>query len=108
VADIVRAKRNVVWGVLWRVNDKEAKILDRREGVAIGSYAKVRIAVQMSARSKAHTNAWTYIVPEKRRTGSGLSTNKEYAGYLLRGAKEHKLPKHYVGKLKALWEAARQ
>ncbi len=97
VADIPRAPDAEVWGVLWRVTEAHAAVLDRYEGVARGQYRRAIVRVE-PARGEA-VEAFAYVI---RDPGEEGPPTEAYRALLLTGAIEHGLPRAWVRRLEAL------
>ena len=82
---------DVVWGVLFAVSWAEKPALDAAEGLGIGYFEKeVRIVTD-----DGECRALTYHANPDR-TDSTLRPRDWYKDYVVRGAREHGLPSHYV------------
>jgi cation transport regulator ChaC len=96
VANLVSDESAATYGVLHLISSEEFDRLDRTEGVHNGFYR--RLAVVVTDRDGAATDAWTYVstygVP-------GRKPSSRYIGLLLEGAREHELPEAYLGALGA-------
>lgn len=108
VADSVPNKRGVVWGVVWRLVPDDVKELDNREGAKAAKPKYVRRPVSVCRNDNGKMlSCETYFVVDNEREEQEVPSTKQYVGYLLDGAQEHKLPRHYVAKLRQLWQTAR-
>src|SRR5688572_20444348 len=97
VADAVPAKRAVVWGVVWRLTREDVDRLDRREGAKAASPKYIRRAVSVHGFDNSQEmTCESYFVKEDQREEQEVPSTKTYVGYLLDGAREHKLPRHYI------------
>ena len=82
---------DVVWGVLFAVSWAEKPALDAAEGLGIGYFEKeVRIVTD-----DGECRALTYHANPDR-IDSTLRPRDWYKDYVVRGAREHGLPSHYV------------
>ena len=82
---------DVVWGVLFAVSWAEKPALDAAEGLGIGYFEKeVRIITD-----DGECRALTYHANPDR-IDSTLRPRDWYKDYVVRGAREHRLPSHYV------------
>ena len=107
VADAVPTKRAVVWGVVWRLTCKDVDRLDKREGAKAAQPKYVRRAVSVCRFDGGEgLPCETYFVVDNQREKQEVPSTKKYVGYLLDGARKHKLPRHYITKLRTLWKAA--
>ena len=91
VADVVRARGESVWGVLYDVPSGEMAALDRKEGVAAMAYERKRVLVTTTAGTRVR--AVTYSVIEKE---PGQTPSDYYLELILTGARERSLPEEYV------------
>ncbi|HEX6458542.1 MAG TPA: gamma-glutamylcyclotransferase family protein [Thermoleophilaceae bacterium] len=94
-ADIVRARGESVWGVLWELPFGAAE-LDRKE--AAGD-AYRRRAVEVLHAGEAVT-AMAYEVIEKE--PEEVPPRPEYLDLMLAGAREHGLPEAWLARLQAI------
>ncbi len=91
VADVVRARGETVWGVLYNVPSGEMAALDRKEGVAAMAYERKRVTVAPAVGPRVR--AVTYTVIDKE---PGQTPGEHYLGLILTGAREWALPEAYV------------
>jgi len=98
VADVVPARHELVWGVLWKVTSQHLESLDHHEGVAAGAYRRESVRVAMSAQSPRKWDAVTYRVCQPVTPGAPPAA---YLAVMLEGAREHALPAAYVAGLAA-------
>ncbi len=89
-----------VHGVAYQISNRDARHLDRTEGVHRGYYK--RIAVEL-VTGDATLDAFTYASPHGR---PDRKPSPRYMGLILRGARHHGLPAHYVTWLESLDLAA--
>ena len=92
--DIVPARGEEVWGVLYEVPDGALDRLDAKEGEG---WAYRRIAVRVEADGAGPREAEAYEVVHKE--PHELPPTPEYAALLARGARERGLPEAYLGRL---------
>jgi AIG2-like family len=95
-----------VWGVLYEVPDylihretakaRNRKSFDQIEGE--GANYK-RETIQIRRQNGDIANALTYTVKNPK---TGLKTNIEYVGHIVRGLRDHKVPDAYIAKVKAI------
>ena len=97
VADVVRARGETVWGVLYDVPSGEMAALDRKEGVASRAYERKRVMVATAAGPRVR--AVTYSVIDKE---PGQTPSEHYLGLILAGAREWALPEAYVQMLEGM------
>jgi gamma-glutamylcyclotransferase len=86
---------DLVWGVLYEIQDTDLPHLDRGEG---SGYGRSRITVRIDG---SNSNAWIYIAKEPIETGR-LFPYPWYKRFLVEGAREHRLPVEYITFLQAL------
>jgi len=105
VADALPAPGENVWGVLWELTFRDLARLDKREGVP-GAYERATKDVWLQQiNGEAAVTAEVYFVSrkEKKRWAQAapaeLKPNAAYKSLLLNGARQHGLPKEYVGKV---------
>ena len=85
---------DAVWGVLFRIADRERAALDRAEGLGIG-YIETIVPVVTAAGS---CHAVTYQA-KAGQTDAALRPFAWYKAHVLRGAREHGLPADCVAAL---------
>jgi hypothetical protein len=105
-SDIVRKAGGKVWGVLYEVPDylihretaeaRKRKSFDQIEGE--GTNYK-RETIQVRRKNGDIASALTYTV---RNPKTGLKTNIDYVGHIVRGLRDHKAPDEYIAKVKAI------
>jgi gamma-glutamylcyclotransferase len=105
-SDIVRKAGDKVWGVLYEVPDylihretakiRKRKSFDQIEGE--GTNYK-REAIQIRRQNGDIATALTYTVNNPK---TGLKTNIDYVGHIVRGLRDHKVPDEYIAKVKAI------
>ena len=92
--DIVSSKESdVVWGRVYRIDDKDKECLDRYEGLGYG-YAEKNVTVELD--SGTTIRAVTYYATVKDPT---LQPYTWYITHVLVGAKESCLPPDYIKKI---------
>ena len=84
--------RDSVWGVLFALKASEKHALDRAEGLGNG-YVERRVAIILGEEG---TRAVTYIATDKR---PSLKPYHWYKALVVAGAREHRLPQHYIRRL---------
>ena len=101
VADVVEAKGERVWGVVFRPNQGQWGALDRKEGVSSGAYKRHEVSVQydkeIPGKDPLHA-CTTYVVVKKE--GSLQVPDPEYLKTIEAGGKEHGLPQEFLDHLK--------
>ena len=86
-----------VWGLAYQLTAPEFDRLDRSEGVPHGAY--LRAPVSLILPGGETLAAFSY---RSERGVPGRKPSRRYLGLLLRGARHHGLPQHYVERLRAL------
>lgn len=89
---------NVVWGVLFVIDQNEKSLLDKAEG--LGSGYDEKILTFYDTAGNEHL-AQIYIADEKQ-TNSSLKPYDWYREYILSGAKQNGLPDSYIELLENL------
>ena len=97
-ANIIPDPAATVWGVLYQIDAADLDHIDLTEGVLIGNYARIEIAVQPPGAASA-IGAFT-LVSERR--DPRLQPSTRYMGLLISGAEEHGLPADYVAFLRSI------
>jgi gamma-glutamylcyclotransferase (GGCT)/AIG2-like uncharacterized protein YtfP len=82
---------SAVWGVVWRMAERELPILDRYEA----NYH--RIDVRPVADGEP-IGAVSYVVRPDRRTDQGRPVSA-YLAHMVQGAREHRLPAEWIDSL---------
>jgi hypothetical protein len=80
-----------VHGVAYRITRRDARHLDRTEGVHRGYYR--RTAVELVTEEAGRLAGFTYVSPHGR---PGRKPSARYLGILLRGARHHGLPEAWL------------
>ena len=96
VADVVPAKGQEVWGVLYELDAGDLVALDRKEGVP---NAYTRAYVDIAPVSGETARALIYTVVDKATTEA---PSREYLGIMLKGARERDLPADYLAMLERI------
>ncbi len=84
-----------VWGVVYRLRCIEKPFLDRYETLGMG-YDQLQVDVVIADSSFV---AWMYVARQEA-IDSSLLPYSWYLNYIIRGAREHRLPRAYVDALK--------
>ena len=100
VADIVEAKGERVWGVVFRPNQGQWGALDRKEGVSSGAYKRHEVLVQYDKETpgKDPLHACTTYVVVNREAKLQIP-DPEYVKIIIDGEKEHGLPQEFLDHL---------
>ena len=88
---------DVVWGVLFAIDDADKHLLDSAEGLGIG-YSERKVTI---ATSRGEYAALTYQAIANK-IAPTLRPHAWYKAHVLRGAREHGLPESYVAALDAM------
>ena len=96
-ADVIPAVGQVVWGVLYAIDDETLMALDRKEGVGV-AYRRFDCCVKVGGDKEY--NALSYTVIDK--ADPELSPVIAYKAALLEGAREHRLPASYIVAIEAV------
>jgi cation transport regulator ChaC len=97
VANLVAAPGARTCGVLYLLTAEDFERLDRSEGVHVGLYGRVPVAVMIDGRERV--SAITYL---STFASEGRKPSARYIGLLLEGARENGLPEEYIRTLEAL------
>ena len=97
-ADLARSPRGAVWGVLWEVSERDLAALDVKEYLSGSGYRRLEVEVRTAGGSTRR--AITYEVVRKSRRE--LEPLPRYLDLMLAGAREARLPRHYVAGLERL------
>lgn len=92
---------DVVCGVLFDIDCAEKADLDRVEGLGVG-YLEWEVPV---VTERGERMAWTYVAKADQ-VNPALRPEAWYKAHVLRGAREHRLPKHYVEMIERVEVAA--
>lgn len=104
VADIVPSEEDVVWGVLYRIDESDLGRLDESEGYnpnrSINAYIRREVLVMSEGDEKQPITATAYTVQGK--SSVHIPPNSRYHTQLLQGAEYWKLPPDYIAQLKKI------
>ncbi len=92
--------RDVVWGVLWEIDEAEKPRLDKEEDLGRG-YRQKQVRV-VDPLGSTHT-AFTYVAASDYIDPS-LSPYSWYKSFILEGASRHSLPREYVAAVASMTE----
>ncbi len=95
VASIKKSNGNVVEGVVYRISTGDLERLDKFEAVG-NRYIRKKIYIIKPGNIKKLV--WTYFAISRHE--KNFNPSKEYLGLILSGAREHKLSKNYIEKIK--------
>jgi cation transport regulator ChaC len=98
VANVRECAAAHIHGLAWRISERQARHLDRTEGVHIeGGYRRrtVEVVVDTGQRLEAFTYHSESSVP-------GRKPSRRYLNLLLRGARHHLLPPEWIDHLRSL------
>jgi gamma-glutamylcyclotransferase (GGCT)/AIG2-like uncharacterized protein YtfP len=92
VGTVIPAKRESVFGLLWRLSEKNVEALDSYEGVASGHYHREYVTVDSAGdQIQALVYVATNVAPGKPRPG--------YLEGVLKAATDVGLPETYIAQL---------
>jgi cation transport regulator ChaC len=97
-ANLVAAADAETYGVLYEVSEEDLTHVDLTEGVLIGNYSRVEIAVT-PLDADAPTRAFT-LVSDKH--SPELKPSDRYMALLIEGAETHGLPPEWIAMLRAV------
>lgn len=105
-ANLLAAPEGEVYGVVYEITADDLAHIDLTEGVLIGSYARVEIAVEALAHATVDapadqppTRAFTLVADTR---APHLQPSDRYMGLLIEGAEHHGLPDAWIAKLRAI------
>ena len=87
--------KDMVYGVLYRIDEKHKPVLDRYEGLGYG-YTSEKITVTFNGEE---TEAITYRAVNRN---DSLKPFEWYKEHVLRGARENEMPSHYVESIQSI------
>jgi gamma-glutamylcyclotransferase (GGCT)/AIG2-like uncharacterized protein YtfP len=97
-ANVMSSPYQTAWGVVFRSNEAQLKALDKFEGVP-RHYNRTSVRVTLDDGSTVEAIAYVackeYLVREGR-------PSERYLGYILSGARFHRLPATYIEKIERL------
>lgn len=105
VADIVESNGSEVYGVIYRLSEKDLEHLDRYEGYTPGqtadsnSYNRSEIDVQPMDALKASVRAWTYFATKQTEVHP---PSARYLQQIIEGAISSGLPEIYIAHLRTI------
>ncbi len=88
--------RDLLWGVLWRIDARQKAVLDRYEGLGYG-YTERFETLTVGGRPQA---VQLYVAMPMA-IQAGLKPYDWYQAFVVRGAQEHGFPPDYVAMLEA-------
>jgi cation transport regulator ChaC len=83
-----------VWGVAYLLSGDDGRLLDRSEGVHMGLYRRIEVAIRTDGHELLH--AFTY---RSARTRPGRKPSRRYMDLMLEGARAHGLPRAWIEEL---------
>ncbi len=99
-ANLIADPTTTALGVAFELDDAELAHIELTEGVAIGNYARVAIAIEpLATVPDPPTTAFTLATDKRDPT---LQPSTRYMALLIAGAIEHELPADYVALLRAV------
>jgi GNAT superfamily N-acetyltransferase/cation transport regulator ChaC len=99
MANVVADPGGEVLGVAYELTAEGLARVDLTEGVLIGNYRRVEVAVATLAEPARTIAAWTLTSDRRDPT---LRPSRRYLAALIEGAEEHGLPAAYVAALRAV------
>jgi hypothetical protein len=93
-AEVTGRARDFVWGVVFALKAREKIALDRAEGLGSG-YSEKQVDI---ATGKLVIKAVTYVATDKK---PSLKPYHWYKAFVVTGARDHELPRHYIRRLNA-------
>ena len=95
--DVVHTGResDIVWGVLYTLDAMEKPALDKVEALGIG-YSEKCADIHIGEET---VEAWFYVAID---ISPDLLPYDWYKAFVVEGAREHRLPQHYVAALEAI------
>ena len=104
VADIVKNRNDVVWGVIYDIAEGDLPNLDSKEGYRVGrrsnAYEPIEVTVQADGRQDRLLRARAYLVC--RQEHPNPNPNAAYKRLLVAGARHWRLPADYVAQLEQI------
>jgi len=97
VADIVPAADEMVWGVLYRIDDDELTAIDRKEGY---DWAYTRVTLPVRLEGGPERAAVTYTVRSKET--AQVPPSRQYLDLVIAAARERGLPGAYIRQIEAI------
>jgi gamma-glutamylcyclotransferase len=97
VADIVPAPGEMVWGVLYVIDDTDLTAIDRKEGHG-WAYTRVVLPVRL-APDESECTAVTYTVRSK--APMHVPPSRQYLNLMIAAARERGLPGPYIDRIEA-------
>jgi len=99
-ANIVREPDAVAWGVAFEIGDDDLAQIERSEGVMLGNYRRVELAVEALIDCEDAPRVATSLASDRR--DPSLLPSTRYMALVVAGALEHALPADYVEALRAV------
>ncbi|MCS6936110.1 MAG: gamma-glutamylcyclotransferase [Candidatus Bipolaricaulota bacterium] len=96
-ANIIPQSGAIVYGVLYKLTEKEMKTLDKYERVDEGHYQRKKL--EITVEENEQVTAYVYVA---LRTKEGLRPTQDYLKCIIEGAKENGLPQDYIQQLETL------
>jgi gamma-glutamylcyclotransferase len=96
-ANLVRVEKAWAWGVAYALPDDLWPVLDRFEP----GYRRVRLALSSPADEPLEAQVYLYTHDDPSRAGVHLAPSARYLAHLIEGAREHRLPAHYLERIRS-------
>lgn len=101
VGSIIRAPRETVWGVIYRITThRDLASLDKSEGVLKNAYHRERLTVVSEDGNEFDT--WTYFAVPQDAPMRHYQPNADYLAAYIRGAEHFNIDKAYIDKLRKI------
>ncbi|CAK9295777.1 unnamed protein product [Gordionus sp. m RMFG-2023] len=97
-ATIVPSPNDIVWGVIWLIENEDKSKLDIQENINEGVYDILDIECDSKSGDKKYC-CFAYVLKLKDEC---KTPSKLYKNVIINGAKEHKFPEYYIAFLNDL------
>ncbi len=98
-ANLIATAGAETFGVVYEITPDDLSHVDLTEGVLIGNYTRVEIAVEPLASSDGPARAFTLVSDQR---APDLRPSDRYMQLLIEGAKHHGLPDAWIAMLRAI------
>jgi gamma-glutamylcyclotransferase len=88
----------IVWGVLFNIDSKEKRLLDKAEGLGIG-YNEDRLTF---IDENNNTHAAQVYIGDSKSLNNDLLPYDWYKEFIVTGAMQNNLPRHYISQLQSI------
>ncbi|XP_055943609.1 gamma-glutamylcyclotransferase-like [Argiope bruennichi] len=93
-AAIIESENDFVWGVIWEISKDQEEVLDKHEK----GYIPLILPIEIDSFRRLDCKVYLRFVKEEE-VGKPSCL---YKAVFIQGAKEHRLPLHYIQKLEAV------